>query len=186
MLRARTEACKRLAMLLGAVSFMALKPVTGKAHIQLGHPSVPPYFGHYRGGRDREYALISAGDGLLWEFQFGDPDVVDKQAGRRRVERFHGTPHGGPGGGQQALFINFLGGGLANADRNCQLANLLIAAIARGRSKLLRVSHFRQSTRQVEAAQGQHDRSRHDWPSQSAPPGLIYAGDVTVAAGKQF
>lgn len=108
--------------------------------------------------------------------------MVDKQVGRCGRERLYGTLHGYSGGRQQALSIDFPGGGLPNADRNRYLANLLIAAIARGRRELLRVSHFQQRMGQIKAVQWQHDRSRHDRPCQSAPPGFVYAGDGGVAS----
>lgn len=68
MFGAWTEACKGLTMLCGAVSFVACKPVLGKALAKLDHETVPPYFSHNGRGRDGEHALISAGDRLLGDF----------------------------------------------------------------------------------------------------------------------
>jgi hypothetical protein len=95
MLGTWAQTLKFPSMLFSSISLVALKPVARVALAELSHQAIPPHFGYYRGGRDREHALISARNGFLRYFQLRDPHVVDKKTGRLGIERFDGSLHGG-------------------------------------------------------------------------------------------
>ena len=80
-------------MLGGRVPFVAVKPVSRVAVVQLYHLPVTCDFGDDRRRRDGGAPSITPDNAALWEKQAGNPETVDQDEVRQRNQSVDGSAH---------------------------------------------------------------------------------------------
>ena len=100
------QAGQGLAVLLCAIALVAGKAVARIASVQLDHQPIPPYFGHYARGGDRETESIAARDALLGDGKCRKAEEVNEEEIGDGGELGNGLPHGQAGSRHNAYFVN--------------------------------------------------------------------------------